>query len=87
MATAMYSVPHDEASHRSLIALFAQLEPMWRESWERIGMFPLSRAEHERWHSAALRLEHALDVLEKYARTVDISLGHRDWSSRRPSVP
>jgi hypothetical protein len=83
VATDIYDL-HSDVPHRTLMCLFDRLEPIWRECWERVQGGPCEGSEHERWATAAARLEDALVDLERFAGSVDPGLGNRDWSSRRP---
>jgi len=69
-----------------LVALSARLESQWRAATDRLLDSPPGSAEHSQWAAAISRLTDALTSLEGYARSLDASVGRRDWAVRRPRL-
>ncbi|HEX6935110.1 MAG TPA: hypothetical protein VF227_01180 [Actinomycetes bacterium] len=74
-----------EVVHASLVGLSDRLERLRREAVDHLPVPPTRLADDDPWGVAATRLTGALVVLERYAGSVDPTLGRRDWSTRAPA--
>ncbi|MGZ4597555.1 MAG: hypothetical protein ACXV3V_11580 [Actinomycetes bacterium] len=75
-------VPLEDAVHDTLRSTSTRLEALWEEAAALGRKSPEVSVERLRWAAAAQRIVDAMDEMERFARTMDPSLGRRDWRSR-----
>jgi hypothetical protein len=74
--------PLDDAVRDTLRSTSTRLEALWEEAAMLRMNTPEVSAERPRCDAAAQRIIDAMEAMERFAGTMDPSLGRRDWRSR-----
>jgi hypothetical protein len=72
----------DDAVRDMLVSTSTRLQVLWEEAASAERASPEISLQRRRWNSAAQRLVDAMEALEGLARTMEPTLGRRDWRAR-----
>lgn len=75
-------VPMDDVVRDALCSTTTRLHGLWEEATVAGRSSPEVGPERHRWDSAAQRLVDAMEAVERFAGTVEPTIGRRDWRSR-----
>lgn len=72
----------DDVVRDTLLSTSTRLQVLWEEAALAGRESPEISLERCRWDSAAHRLIDAMEAVERLAKTMEPSLGRRDWRAR-----